>query len=361
VPPDFHIVAVDVRITSSDPNRRVATLNTVAELGHVDFETFQSDVASSNKPAVIRSLVKDWPIVLQSSESPEATCQYLQQMDNGTAVYTIAAPATASGRFFYSDDLRDVNFKRGQVPLQQVLGQLLAQNSDAAPAHSIAVQALPVRDVLPQFEKDNPVSLIDPAVPPTMWIGNRGFVAPHYDIHMNLACVAAGRRRFVLFPPEQIANLYPGPVLNAPGGVPISLVDPWDPDLDRFPRFAEAMAVAQETLLEPGDALYIPSLWWHGVASLEHVNVLVNYWWGGASESGISPNDSLLHGMLAIAKLGDSQRQAWRSFFDYYVFRSGADPVEHLPNGIDDIVTSLSPEQDRTVREFLSRHLDQST
>jgi len=336
-------------------------LKQVAELGHVDSETFHSDVVSTNKPAVIRSLVKNWPIVERSADSPAATCQYLQEMGNGKAVYTIAAPPAANGRFFYSDDLRGVNFKRGQVPLEQVLAQLLAQSSDDAPAHSIAVQALPVRDVLPQFENDNPVNLVDPAVPPTMWIGNRGLVAPHYDIHMNLACVAAGRRRFVLFPPEQIANLYPGPVLNAPGGVPISLVDPWDPDLDRFPRFAEAMAVAQEVLLEPGDALYIPSLWWHGVASLERVNVLVNYWWGGIAGSGISPNDSLLHGMLAISELDESQRQAWRSFFDYYVFKSGTDPVAHLPDGINDIVTSLSPEQARAVREFLSQHLDEST
>ncbi len=336
-------------------------MNKVAELEHVDFETFHSDVVSANKPAVIRSLVKDWPIIARSSESPAALCQYLQQMGSGSAVYTIAAPPTANGRFFYSDDLRDVNFKRGQVPLEQVLQQLLTQTSGDAPAHSIAVQALSVRDILPRFEEEHPVRLVDPAVPPTMWIGNKGLVAPHYDIHMNLACVAAGRRRFVLYPPEQIANLYPGPVLNAPGGVPISLVNPWDPDLERFPRFAEAMAVAEEALLEPGDALYIPSLWWHGVQSLESLNVLVNYWWGGTAESGISPNDSLLHGMLAIAKLDDAQRQAWRSFFDYYVFRSGADPVAHLPDSIDDIVTSLSPEQATTVRKFLSQHLDEST
>lgn len=281
-------------------------------------------------------------------------------MDNGEPAYTIAAPPDAGGRFFYSDDLKGVNFKRGQIPLPQVLGQLLAQSDESA-SHSIAVQALSIRDNLPGFEKENPINLIDAAVPPTMWIGNNGFVAPHYDVHRNLACVIAGRRQFILYPPEQIANLYPGPILDAPGGVPISLVDVWNPDFEKFPRYAEAQEAAQEAVLEPGDAIYIPSLWWHGVASLESVNVLVNYWWDGINPGGISPNDSLLHAMLAIKGLDESQRQAWRDYFDYYVFQSGENPAAHLPSELKDIVTTLSPEQTRAVRDFLSQHLDESS
>ena len=64
-----------------------------------------------------------------------------------------------------------------------------------------------------------------------MWLGNRAIVAPHYDIHDNLACVVAGRRKFNLFPPEQIENLYPGPTLVTPGGVPVSMVDLNQPDM----------------------------------------------------------------------------------------------------------------------------------
>ena len=334
-------------------------MHKIAEWQHVDFETFHNDVVPANKPALLRSLVQDWPAVGQCRGSATATCGYLERLDNGNPVYTIAAPPAARGRFFYSDDLRGVNFKRGQIPLAQVLAQLLTQD-DQPDGHSIAVQALSIRETLPEFENENPVSLIDASVPPTMWIGNRGQVAPHYDVHRNLACVMAGRRQFILFPPEQIANLYLGPVLNAPGGVPISMVDIWNPDFDKFPLYAEALEQAQEAVLEPGDALYIPSLWWHAVAALENVNVLVNYWWGGISASGVSPNDSLLHAMLAIAGLDDSQRQAWRDFFNYYVFGTSTDPASHLPESLEDIVTSLSPEQLRAVREFLSKHLDES-
>jgi len=335
-------------------------LKKISEWEHVDLDTFQNEIVPANRPALIRSLVEDWPAVKQCRGSAEATCQYLETLDNGTPAYTIAAPPDAGGRFFYRDDLKGVNFKRGQIPLPQVLKQLLEQSNERS-SHSIAVQALSIRDNLPDFEQQNPINLIDPSVPPTMWIGNRGHVAPHYDVHRNLACVVAGRRQFILFPPEQIANLYPGPILDAPGGVPISLVDAWNPNLDKFPRYAEAQDSAQEAVLEPGDAIYIPSLWWHGVASLESVNVLVNYWWDGINPGGISPNDSLLHAMLAFKGLDDSQRQAWRDYFDYYVFRNGADPEAHLPNGLSDVVTSLSPEQNKAVREFLSQHLDEGS
>ena len=57
----------------------------------------------------------------------------------------------------------------------------------------------------------------------------------------------------------------------------VSMVDRHHPDLERHPRFAEAMKVAQSAELEPGDAIYLPYHWWHGVDSLEPVNLFVNY------------------------------------------------------------------------------------
>ena len=308
------------------------------------------------RPVVIRSLVDTWPSVSHGRESAAAFCKYLGGLDSGVPVYTIVAPPDAGGRFFYNDDLQGLNFNRGQVPLAQVLSQLLAQSDDAA-GHSIAVQSLPVEEVLPGFESGNTMPLLDDSVAATMWIGSRGKVAPHYDVHRNIACVVAGKRHFTLFPPEQAANLYPGPILGAPGGVPISLVNIWNPEYERFPGYAQAVEAAFEATLEPGDAIYIPSLWWHAVESLESFNVLVNYWWGGTGQYDVSPNDSLLHAILSIGDLDDEQRQAWRSFFDYYVFGEGEDPKDHLPAGLEDIVTSLGPEQAASVRQFLADKL----
>ena len=325
----------------------------IEELQATDPESFDTKIVARSQPVVIRSLVSEWTCIVEGRH-PTRLCAYLENLDSGVPVYTIAAPPEEGGRFFYSDDLQGLNFKRGQVPLSQVLGQLMAQLDDDH-AHSIAAQSLPIRDVLPGFESDNPMPLLDAA--PTMWIGSRGKVAPHYDVHRNVACVVAGRRHFTLYPPGQIAKLYPGPILGAPGGVPISMVDIWNPDLDKHPGYAEAREAALEATLEPGDAIYIPSLWWHAVESLDPINVLVNYWWGGIADSGVSPNDSLLHAMLTIAGLDETQRRAWRDYFDYYVFRTGEDPGAHLPDQLRDITTSLSPDKASELRQFLADKL----
>ena len=68
-----------------------------------------------------------------------------------------------------------------------------------------------------------------------------------------------------------------------------------EPDLGRHPRFAEALASAQVAEMEPGDALFLPSMWWHHVESMSSFNLLVNYWWCtsppamGAPQAGYAP------------------------------------------------------------------------
>lgn len=328
----------------------------IVEWQAVDAARFHDEIVPSGQPAILRNLVGGWPGVAAGRCSAAEGCRYLQAIDLGQSVYTIAAPPEAHGRFFYRQDLKSFNFKSGRIPLSQVLDTLL-ENLDTAAPPALAAQALPVTEALADFATNNPMPLLDAEVLPTMWIGNKARVSPHYDVHRNLACVMAGRREFTLFPPEQVQNLYPGPVLDAPGGVPISLVDVENPDLARFPRYEQALAAARRAVLEPGDAIFIPSLWWHGVSSLESFNVLVNYWWGGHPASGLSPNDSLLHTLLTISALDSAQREAWRSYFDYYVFRDDVHPGAHLPEKLEDILTSPSPQQVTNIREFLARRL----
>ena len=125
-------------------------------------------------------------------------------------------------------------------------------------------------------------------------------VATHSDPLENLACVAAGHRRFTLFPPDQVSNLYPGPLEPTPGGQVVSMVDLHAADLDRFPRFADALAAAQVAELEPGDVLFYPALWWHHVEALAPFNVLVNYWWNATPAFADTPMTTLLHALLSL-------------------------------------------------------------
>jgi hypothetical protein len=328
----------------------------IPQWSDVDFDRFHNEIVPLNQPAHIQSIVGHWPAVQAGNSSPGAIVDYLKHFDNGKRVHAAVGEPRIKGRFFYRDDLEDVNFRRAGITVTRALEQLLETREEQNP-YAIAIQAISVAETLPGFAEQNPQPLLDQSINPTMWFGNRAMIAPHYDIHDNIACVVAGARRFTLFPPDQIKNLYVGPTLGAPGGVPISMVDLQNPDFQRFPRFAQAIEVAQQAVLEPGDALYIPAVWWHAVESMQSINVLVNYWWGGLSESLISPNDSLQHAMLTIAKLSPAKRAAWKSFFDYYVFRLDCDPTAHLPAGLEDIVTSLNPEQKQLVYQSLSRHL----
>ncbi len=166
----------------------------------------------------------------------------------------------------------------------------------------------------------------------SLWLGNAARTAIHWDLPQNLACVVAGRRRFTLFPIEQVANLYVGPLDRTLAGQPSSLVDLAAPDLARFPRFAAALAAAETAELGPGDALYLPSLWWHGVESPDPLGAMVNFWWrDSAAAAQVSPLLSLLHAVMTTADLPPAERARWRVLFDHYLF--GEDPAAHLPPG----------------------------
>ena len=319
-------------------------------------DQFEHEIVPLNKPALLKSLVGDWAAVIAATESPRAIVNYLNGIDRNNKLSAVVGDPEINGRFFYGDNLQHMNFTRASATLSSTLEQLL-KIMDLPNPHAIALQAISIRDALRGFEEHNPQPLLDKTIAPTLWLGNRATVAPHYDIHDNIAAVVAGRRRFTLFPPEQTNNLYPGPMLSTPAGVPVSMVDIRQPDLAQFPSYAQAEAVGQQGVLEPGDALYIPALWWHGVESLEGLNILVNYWWGGQPEGAPSANDSMMHSMLSIAKLSPEKREAWRQYFNYFVFQTGEDTQRHLPASLNDLLTDLDEAQKKALREFLGNRL----
>jgi hypothetical protein len=143
----------------------------------------------------------------------------------------------------------------------------------------MAAQSMIAERYFPEFARAHPMPLVPGTAGPRVWIGNAGKVATHNDPVENVAVVAAGRRRFTLFPPSAEDDLYLGPKHPTPAGARISMVHVTAPDLDRYPRFASALEVAQEAELSPGDAIFIPRDWFHHVEALERFNVLVNYWW----------------------------------------------------------------------------------
>lgn len=330
----------------------MATLSTIREWHNVDLATFRDEIVPTEQPAVLRGLVRHWRAVQIGLESPAAQCDYLKRFDCGGVVKTLLGPSTIKGRFFYLDDMSGLNFERKEEPLRDAIDRLLSHLDDPCPP-AIALQAASVQNYLPGFPEENVNPLLDASVAPRIWIGNAITVATHFDPMENIACVASGRRRFTLFPPDQISNLYVGPLELTPAGAPVSLVSVTSPELERFPRFKDALAAAQTADLEPGDAIYIPYLWWHHVESLERFNVLVNYWWDRAPGVFGVPFISIYHGMMALSALPADQRRAWRAVFDHYVFRLHGEPSAHLPQGHEGIVAPMTPELARKVKAML--------
>ena len=330
----------------------------IAERQAVNPDTFAQEIAPRYALVVLRGQVADWPAVAATRDGARAIATYVARFGGGAPLDTMIAPPEVAGRFFYASDWNGFNFVRQHVPLPNLMGELLRLAEAAEPApHAIYANAAAAPAHSPGWTEANPLNLPVDATA-RLWIGKAAAVATHYDASPNIACVVAGRRRFTLFPPEQLAHLYIGPLDHTLAGPPVSMVDPDAADLDRYPRFAEARAAALTTELGPGDAIFIPSLWWHHVRALYPINVLVNYWWG--EETAASPFLALVHAMVAVRDLPDAECAAWRGWFDHLVFdRDAPRAGEHLPERMRTVLGAPSSERSERVRRFLVAALQQ--
>jgi hypothetical protein len=304
---------------------------------------------AAGEPVVIPGLVGSWPIVTVARRGPEALAAYLLARDGGAPVPVMEAAPAFGGRFGYTEGLRDYSFTKRYRPLAETLDRI-GRAIDQPDAPVIAIQMMSLAEHAPGVVRDNPAPLILGDVRPNLWLGGKVKTQIHHDPDHNLACVVAGRRRFLLFPPEQVGALYIGPPDRAP---PLSLVDPEAPDLARFPRFAEAMPFARTACLGPGDALLMPRLWWHHVTSLEPYNAMVNYWWGAAKGGIDNPRDLFLAALLTIRRLPPHERDYWRAMFTAHAFDPPGAAVAHLPPEAQGHLGALSPKEQAALRRAL--------
>lgn len=322
---------------------------------HVDAPgALSPDLLQSTQPVLLRGLVAHWPLVQAARRSEAAFADYLRGFDAGERLLMWRGAPAIGGRFFYNDDFTGFNFEREGHTLGAVLDELLAGTPDAVYLGSTAIDS-----AFPALRHDNNLPALAAFKPlVSLWLGNQIRVAPHFDLPDNIACVVAGRRRFTLFPPDQVANLYIGPLDLTPAGQPVSLVDPARPDLARFPRYAEAQRHAQVFELEPGDALFLPSQWWHGVESLDRVSGLVNFWWRQSPAYMDTPLNTLMLALLTLRDLPPAQRDAWRALFDHYVFDANGDTAAHIPPGARGILDPMNEHSARQLRALLLNRLN---
>ena len=316
-------------------------------------ENIANAVAATDEPVVFRNLIADWPLV--QLEGVHQASDYLAQFDSGQPVTAFFGDTSDGGRIFYTDELEKVNFAQRRVAFTELMGTLLGERENA---QTVYMGSTAIDHYFPGLGEHNslPIAELSPTV--RLWIGNRSSVAAHYDAMDNIACVCAGRRRFTLFPPEQIDNLYVGPLDFTPAGQAVSLVDLDAPDFDSYPRYAEAERHALTAELGPGDAIFIPALWWHHVKGLDAFNVLINHWWLAAPAHAGPGLDALLHAILNIRDLPPAHRERWQSLFAHYVFEASENVAAHIPELRRGVLGEINDDIARRVRTRLRNNLN---
>lgn len=314
----------------------------------------------AQQPAILKGVARDWPLVRAGLESANEAIAYLKSFDGGHPVTVFTGAPGIGGRFFYNDAVTAMNFEAARAPLSAILDRVAEAGADGP---SFYVGSTDLDTYLPGIRAENGLTLNDAmfdANAPTVsiWIGNRTVAATHYDMSNNIACCMVGRRRFTLFPPEQVRNLYPGPLEPTPGGQVVSMVDLRDPDYERYPRFAEAEAAGQVAELEPGDILFYPALWWHNVEALDGFNAMINYWWNISPAFIDNPQNTLLHALLSLRDRPEAEKAGWRALFDYYVFGAAEQAGAHLPEAARGNLAPLDELRARRLRATLLNRLN---
>lgn len=333
----------------------------VATFEKVNRAIFENEIKPLNQPVVMKGLVSHWPCVAAARTSPQALGAYLKRHDNLSTSMISICPPEGEGRFFYNDKVTGVNFSVMHQSISDLVDWLLDHGPGAREARYL--QAVPINSAAPTMMAELDMPLLDAKVQPRLWIGNTLCTQTHFDRPANIACHVAGEKVVTLFPPDQLPNLYVGPLDMTPGGVPISMTSLENPDFEAHPRFARALETARRTHLEPGDALYMPSYWWHHIQTTGPLNMLVNYWWNDTRQDAWHPMAALYLAALSIRQLPEDQRRLWKTMMEYYIFDSDGDPVAHLPPSAQGFFgAEVSAEQMQLYKEqFTQRYMPMLT
>ena len=340
----------NIVIPSDVPGRVFMKSVDVYEQVTPDF--FQKEIFPRHRPALLKGFFDHWPLVKAAKNSTQSLMDVLKQFGTNKPVRAVLTAVADGGQLQYREDFKGFNFRQISVPFNTLLDEI-HRRSKTTPSEFLYMASTIVDDCAPSLMHENLNTLIPQNIKPRLWIGNKSVIQPHFDVSDNIAVVTAGKRRFTFFPPEQIDNLYIGPIDITPAGQPISLVSLKNPDLEKYPRYQDALATAEIAELEPGDAVFIPSLWWHGVEGLDDFNFLVNYWWGNSSLGNEDPYNALIHGILTISTLPEKERLAWQHFFNHYVFQSNGNPLAHMPEAARGVLGEMNPALYQAIRQYL--------
>lgn len=238
-------------------------MSPIERLETLDPDVFRRRYFEPRRPVVLPGLCGDWPAVDRWS---------LDYLRGVATEREVPVDVYERGDFFEIGGALG-HRKRTELPFADYLEPPVP----GAVARYYAPD-LELSRYFPRLADDVRVPGILPAgVRPRLFLfaGHRAITAGHFHPFTHaLTCQVTGRKRVVVYPPEDSTALYPNPWFSP--AFHWSRVDFLNPDARRFPRFREAHGM--ECVLEPGDALFIPVHFWHWTQGVDFsVSLLVSF------------------------------------------------------------------------------------
>jgi len=204
----------------------------------------------AREPVVFRGLASAWPAL--SRWTPD----YLARLAGDRTVEVVVGDRESYEPVFRT------------IPLHDFFHAWPTGDAEGSP--SLYLKEFDLFGAFPQLQEDVDFAALER--PSTKawryaWISQAGGRTNlHHDLLNNVLTQVVGRKLVTLIPPARSADVYPSDKFDC--FARLSRVDAFNPDFDRFPRYRSALAAERQVTLEPGDAVYIPSGWWHTARSL---------------------------------------------------------------------------------------------
>ena len=320
------------------------------------------ELFAEDQPVILKGLVKDWPLVKAGQESPDKVMQQLEEHYSQCPLLVYKGPPEIKARFGYDNACTGFNYASERTTIPKVFNTIRSQLTQEQHEY-LYINSLKLDEGFPKLSESHSLSFEHPEFKHNqpvakIWLGTESVAAAHFDQPKNIACCVLGKRRFTLFAPEQVHNLYPGPLTPTPGGQVVTLADLSNPDFTRFPRLEQALENAYIVDLEPGDGLYYPNMWWHEVEAFGRFNAMVNFWWMAAQPFLGNPMDVLMHAMMSVRDRPSSEKAAWKELFEYYIFADPEQVRAHLPPESHGALATMDDNLSRRLRAMLRNNLN---
>jgi hypothetical protein len=204
-------------------------------------ETFAAEYLRPMKPVVLTDLTASWPA------RQRWTIEHFKAQYGHLRVPVVSNNYSKPGKGYMTPD-RVISFKEYLEILESGPNDLRIFLWNIFRAAPELRHDFKIPDIMDGFVDELPF----------MFFGGEGSkVALHYDIDMSHVFLNQihGRKRVILFAPDQSRNIYQHPFTVA------SYVDLNHPDYEKYPALAHAKGL--EVMLQPGETLFMPSGFWH--------------------------------------------------------------------------------------------------